>query len=142
MRIYVKSIVALLLIVSALIIVRPRVWVKNKTAKVIYKGQLSEKVKLFHGSDGRVLFYIDNVDPGRAYVYTAQDPSGANGLWRCAAGFFAPLKYFAFSKGRPSGCNESESKIGELLPAKVGPQSIEFSLNNQPVTVSWQAAPR
>jgi len=56
MRTYLKSIVALVLIVSALIIVPPRVWVKNKTAKVIYNGQLSEKVKLFHGKDGRLLF--------------------------------------------------------------------------------------
>jgi hypothetical protein len=140
LRAILKLILALLLIVSALIIVPPRVWVKNKTAKVIYNGQLSEKIKLFHGNHGRVLFYIDGVDPNRAYVYTAEDPQGSNGLWRCGSGFFAPLKFFAFSKSRSSGCNGTG--IGELLPAKVGNQSIQFTLHDRPVVVSWQAAPR
>jgi hypothetical protein len=132
-----KLIVPLLLIVSALIIVPPRVWVKNKKAKLTFNGRISENLRLFHGSNGRVLFYLPDQDRSGAYIYTPK-----TGLWRCPDVYFIPLKLIAFSKRFPSGCNDGGPGGDEIRPATAEPQSLQFALQDVPVVVSWQAAPR
>jgi hypothetical protein len=136
-RTLIKSIVVILLIVSALIIVPPRVWVKNKKAKLTYNGRISEDLKLFHGSDGRVLFYLPDQDRSGAYVYTPE-----TGLWRCPDSYFVPLKLVALSKRFPSGCGGGGAGGDYMRPFTANAQSIEFALHDVPVVVSWQAAPR
>jgi len=135
-------IMLLVVAVGAFIILRPRLWVKNKTAKVIVDGRLSEDVKLFHGSDERLLFYLDKMDPGYSFVYTAHDPYGSNGLYRCRKGFFIRAKLIAFSKWRISGCNEPMLATPGIDHVAMHDQSLDFSLNGANVSVSWQAAPR
>src|SRR3989442_434495 len=58
LRTFIKSIVLVALIISALMIVAPRLWVKNKKSLLTYNGRISEQIKLFHGRNGAVLFYL------------------------------------------------------------------------------------
>jgi hypothetical protein len=136
MRTFIKSSVVLLLLVSALIIVPPRVWVKNKKAKLTYNGHISEELKLFHGNNGRLLFYLPEQDATGAYIYTSQD-----GLWRCGPSSFTAMKLIAISKLHSSGCAENGTGA-QILPAIAEAQSIQFKLHDVPVAVSWQTAPR
>jgi hypothetical protein len=135
-RTFIKSIVVILLIVSALIIVPPRVWVKNKKAKLTYDGRISENLKLFHGSDGRVMFLLPDQDLSGIFVYAP-----GRGLWRCAGRSFIGLKLIALSKRSPSGCADDGSG-DPIKPITAEGQSLQFALHHVPVVVSWQAAPR
>jgi hypothetical protein len=124
----------LIVLIGAFILLRPRLWVKNKTAKVIVDGRLSEDVKLFHGSDDRLLFYLKS-DPNHAYVYDRD-----NSAWRCESSYFASLKIIAVSRYKAVfGC----ALNGESLDnAHRELQSLAFDWHGQHVVVSWQAAPR
>jgi hypothetical protein len=135
-RAILKLIVSLLLIVSALIIVPPRVWVKNKKAKLTYNGHISEKIKLFHGQNGMILFLLPDQDSSGAFVYAPE-----YGLWHCGSGSFVSLKLIAISKRYPAGCAQTRSG-DEIRPVTAESQSIQFNLHDVPVVVSWQAAPR
>lgn len=136
MRTFIKSILFVLLIVSALIIVPPRVWVKNKKAKLTYNGHISEKIKLFHGHNGMILFLLPDQDASGAFVYAPE-----YGLWHCGSGSFISLKLIAISKRYPAGCAETRSG-DEIRSVIAESQSIQFNLHDVPVVVSWQAAPR
>jgi hypothetical protein len=120
----------LIVLVVAFILLRPRLWVKNKTARVIVDGRLSEDVKLFHGSDGRVLFYLkdDSLGP---YIYES-----LNGVKGCDESLFVNLKLIIFSRQAIPYCADY---YGD---AKVGLQSLKFHRHGQDIVISWQAAPR
>src|ERR1041385_3618783 len=120
----------LIVAIGAFILLRPRLWVKNKTAKVIVDGRLSEDVKLFHGSDGRVLFYLQN-DPLSPYMYES-----LNGVKGCDESVFVNLKVIALSRQAVPYCADY---FGE---ATFRGQSLEFHRHGQDIVVSWQAAPR
>jgi hypothetical protein len=136
LRTLVKSTVVVLLIVSALIIVPPRLWVKNKKAKLTYNGHISEKIKLFHGQNGMILFLLPDQDSSGAFVYAP-----AYGLWHCGSGSFISLKLIAVSKRYPTGCAETRSG-DEIRPVIAESQSIQFAMHDVPIVISWQAAPR
>jgi len=131
-----KFVVPFLLLVSALIIVPPRVWVKNKKAKLTYNGHISEKIKLFHDQNGLILFLLPDQDSSGAFVYAPE-----YGLWHCGSGSFISLKLIAVSKRYPTGCAETRSG-DEIRPVIEESQSIQFALHDVPVVISWQAAPR
>ncbi|MCU1287269.1 MAG: hypothetical protein JWO13_3619 [Acidobacteriales bacterium] len=132
----IKLLIALALIVSVLMIVAPRLWVKNKKSLLTYNGHISEQIKLFHGKNGALLFYLPEQDSNGAYIYTSQ-----NGLWRCDADSFIALKLIALSILNPAGCSASSTGTA-IAPFSAQPQSLEFKLHNIPVVVSWQAPPR
>lgn len=112
---------------------RPRLWVKNKTAKVIVDGRLSENVKLFHGSDGRLLFYVKGTDRSEddPFLYDVN-----TGVFRCFADRFFKLKILTVAKQATPYCMDF---YGDGKP---GNQSLEFQYHGQDIVVSWQAAPR
>src|SRR5438128_6801796 len=91
----------LIVLVVAFILLRPRLWVKNKTAKVIVDGRLSEDVKLFHGSDGRLLFYLKGTDrpEGDPFIFYAN-----TGVFRCTSDRVMPLKIIAIAKQADPYC--------------------------------------
>jgi hypothetical protein len=133
----VLAVLALVVVlISAFIILRPRLWVKNKTAKVIVDGRLSEDVKLYHGSDDRLLFYLKD-DPQGAYVYDAR-----TGLWRCDKSYFFSAKIIVLTaRSRSSGCAEDEN--GDVMGSGTrNSQSLQFRRQDRDIIVSWQAAPR
>jgi hypothetical protein len=101
-----------------------------------YNGRISEKIKLFHGRNGSILFYLPDQDSNGAYIYTSQ-----NGLWRCDSDYFIGLKLIALSKRNPAGCSTT-SFGAAITPFSAQPQSLEFKLHSIPVVVSWQAPPR
>ena len=119
-----------ILLVGTFIILRPRLWVKNKTAKVIVDGQLSENVKLYHGSDGRLLFYLKD-EPAIVHYYSAE-----SGVLKCRASEFASLKIVVFSPRAQPFCSS------DSVPAAIKQQSLEFLHDGRAIVVSWQAAPR
>ena len=127
--------ILIVVVVGAFIILRPRLWVKNKTAEITVDGRLSEDVKLFHGSDDRLLFYLKE-DPQGAYVYDSHF-----GLWRCTTSYFANFKIIAFSVHHSSGCADSEN--GDVMTSvKLETQSLAFQYHDEHIIVSWQPAPR
>jgi hypothetical protein len=125
------AIIALVMLsVGGFIILRPRLWVKNKTAKVIVDGRLSEDVKLFHGSDDRLLFYLKD-DPRHTYFF-----SKGSGVLKCSASEFASLKIIVYSPHVHPQCETAAAT------AIVNQQSLEFTRDGHATVVSWQAAPR
>ena len=125
------TIVAILaVVIVGFMILRPRLWVKNKTAKLIVDGRLSEDVKLFHGSDDRLLFYLKD-DPGAVYYF-----SDKSGVLRCAGTAFVSLKVLAFSTHSIPECP------AEATTAIIREQSLEYSSRGHATVISWQPAPR
>ena len=132
-------------------IVAPRVWVKNKKASLVYNGHISEQIRLFHGSNGRLLFYIGEAgeDPDHAYVYTPE-----NGLWDCGHGAFVRLKLIALSVRWHASCGDAGTG-DRMHVTSVDSHAIHFLSHNRtqgnlqggvpgsvPVIVSWQDPPR
>jgi hypothetical protein len=137
----------LIVLVGAFILLRPRLWVKNKTAKVIVDGRLSEDVKLFHGSDGRLLFILKS-DPTGAYIYDKE--AALSEVWRCEQdGYpsFIFLKVIAVSRRiHSSGCAMTGNGDVMWNPHRDN-QSLSFEWHDlewhdHHYVISWQAAPR
>jgi hypothetical protein len=123
-------IVLLIVVVGAFIILRPRLWVKNKSAKVIVDGRLSEDVKLFHGSNDRLLFYLRS-EPAHAYYFSAHA-----GVLLCESSDFVSMKIIVFSPRATPRCS-----VAAPTPV-IAQQSLEFAQSGHTITVSWQPAPR
>jgi hypothetical protein len=120
----------LIVVVGAFIILRPRLWVKNKTAEVTVDGRLSDGVKLFHGSDDRLLFYL-RAEPTRAYYFSAH-----TGVLECDAREFASLKILVFSPRVQPHC------AAAMASARIEAQSLQYENAGHTIIVSWQPAPR
>jgi hypothetical protein len=133
-RTAIKISATVLLIAAALMIVAPRVWVKNKKARLIYNGRISEKVKLFHGTANRL--YVTIAEPGEPAGYVF-DP--ASGIAPCATSAFVYLKLIAFEL-RSSSCNRAMDSPSAV---RASTNALQFvSQQNVPVEVQWQDAPR
>lgn len=118
------------MVVGAFIILRPRLWVKNKTAEVTVDGRLSDGVKLFHGSDDRLLFYL-RAEPTRAYYFSAH-----TGVLECDAREFASLKILVFSPHVQPQCARAAPT------AEIEAQSLQYKNSGHTIILSWQPAPR
>jgi hypothetical protein len=127
---FLTVVVLLIVVVGAFIILRPRLWVKNKTAEVIVDGRLSEGIKLFHGSNDRLLFYLRS-EPTHAYYFSANA-----GVLQCDAHDFVSLKIIVFSAHAQPRCEAAAPS------AVFEQQSLRFTQAGHNIIVSWQPAPR
>ena len=134
MRKSLKIVVPLALLAALVIIVAPRIWVKNKHARLIYGGHSTERFTLYHGSGGRML--IATSIPGEAGAITF-DP--ARGLASCGDGAFLPAKVAMIEVRADSRC----TWFAEIKNAHVSHNALRFtSPRGVPVEVMWQDAPR
>ena len=129
-----KIVVPVLLVAALLMIVAPRIWVKNKTARLIYKGQATDQFLLFHGSGGRLLLTPKFPGEAAAIIY---DPE--QGVASCGEGAFFFIKVAMIEVRTDSRC----TWFREAKEAQVGHNSLRFvSPHGAAMEVMWQDAPR
>ena len=134
MRKALKIVIPVLLLAALVMIVAPRIWVKNKKARLIYHGRSTEDFLLFHGSGGRMLVTanIPGEAPGFMYV-------PGRGVASCGQGAFVYVKLATLETRTDSRCTWFRS-AAETRAAK---NSLQFlSPRGAPVEVLWQDAPR
>lgn len=134
MRKVLKIVVPVLLVAALLMIVAPRIWVKNKKARLIYQGHAQEGFLLFHGSGGRLLITSKIPTEPAAFLYDPQ-----RGLASCNDGAFFSIKLVIFETRTSTRCNWYR----EPRDARVGKNSLQFlSPRGAKVEVLWQDPPR
>jgi hypothetical protein len=130
----VKIVVPIVVLAAILMIVAPRIWVKNKQARLIYHGRATDSFRLYHGSSGRLLLAPQIAGEAPFLVYDPQ-----RGMASCGMGAFIPVKVAAIELRTDSRCTW-------FLPAKdakAGRNVLQFkSPHGLPVEVIWQDAPR
>ena len=134
MRKALKITVPVLLVAALLMIVAPRIWVKNKKARLIYKGHTQEEFLLYHGSGGRLLLLAKIPGEAPALLY---DP--ARGVASCGEGAFLNLKLARFEARADSRCTWFRAP----REARQAGNSLQFvSPHGAAVEVEWQPPPR
>ena len=129
-----KIVVPVLLLAATLMIVAPRIWVKNKQARLIYQGHAMDDFRVFHGSAGRLL--ITPGIPGEA-VFLLYDPE--HGMASCGEGAFFYIKVAMIETRTDSRC----TWFREKQEPRAGHNSLRFvSPHGAPMEVMWQDAPR
>jgi hypothetical protein len=129
-----KVTAAVLVVAAVLMIVVPRIWVKNKKARLIYNGHTQEDFTLYHGKGGRLLLVETLPGEAPAMLY---DP--ARGVASCGPGAFLDLKLVRFESQVDSRC----TWFREAKEAHVGGNALRFnSPRGVAVEVEWQPAPR
>jgi hypothetical protein len=88
----------MLLVVAVVMIAMPRVWVKNKTARLVQDGRVSDGFRLYFGSKGRILLVPNTGDT----LYAHLPERGGHATAICRKADFRLLKIFAF--GGDSNC--------------------------------------
>ena len=117
----------------------PRMWVKSKYPRLIYDGHVSEHIKLYHGSGGKLLILIDEgQERGNIYVYQP-----VNGIERCPRQSFAVLKMTAFRKPFGPVCeNGAGNKITLESVDENDVRFVSAADAKIEIEVSWQPPPR
>jgi hypothetical protein len=129
-----KIVVPVLLVAAVVMIVAPRIWVKNKKARLIYAGQATDSFLLYHGSAGRLLIAPKIAGEAPFQMY---DPE--KGIAACGPGAFVTVKVAVIETRTDSRC----TWFGSAKEAKASPNALRFtSSNGKPIEVMWQDAPR
>jgi len=129
-----KILAPVLLVAVLLMIVAPRIWVKNKNARLIYKGHTQEDFLLFHGSGGRLLLLAKLPAEAPALMY---DP--ARGVASCGEGAFLNFKVVRLEARTDSRC----TWFREAKEARTGRNSLHFvSPHGAEIEVEWLPPPR
>jgi hypothetical protein len=90
--------ISVIVIAAVVMIAMPRVWVKNKTARQVQDGKVSDSFRLYFGSEGRILLVPDVGDIAYAHL----PARGEHATAICRKADFRFLKLFAF--GKDSNC--------------------------------------
>lgn len=120
-----------LLAIALLMIAAPRVWVKNKKARLVHNGKVTPAFNLFFASGGRIL-----LAPEGASRYYAYLPDAGGKLMACDKGTFHYMKIFTWG---------STNRCSALVkgPSEVTPLKLVFTADEGDVyEVSWDADPR
>lgn len=134
MRKLLKIVVPVLLLAAVLMIVAPRIWVKNKKSRLIYQGRTFENALLFHGSRGRLLIHARL--PGEA-PFLLYDP--ARGVASCGDGAFTYIKLAMLETRTSARCTWFRG----AREAKASATSVRFtSPRGIDVEMLWQPPPR
>ncbi|HUR36745.1 MAG TPA: hypothetical protein VM009_02935 [Terriglobales bacterium] len=129
-----KIVVPVLLLAALVMIVAPRIWVKNKKARLIYAGHATDSFLLYHGSGGRLLIAPKIAGEAPFQMYDPQRGTAA-----CGPGAFVTIKVAAIETRTDSRC----TWFGTAKDAKAGPNALRFtSSQGKPIEVMWQDAPR
>jgi len=131
----VAALMILMVVGAAVPWLMPRFWVRDRSVNVVYKGHMTTKVTLYHGSAGRHILMLD--EPGQlniAYLYnpifiqTHQDRD----IEVCEREEFISLKVLMLAKHAQPDCSVSKSTIQHLA------NSISFQTKDgATVKVSW-----
>ncbi len=134
MRKVLKLVVPVLLVAAVLMIVAPRIWVKNKKARLIYQGHATDDFLLFHGSAGRMLVLANIPGEAAGLLY---DP--ARGLASCDEGAFLSVKLVLLETRTQTRCTWYRA----ATEARTDTNSLRFlSPRGAAVEVLWQDPPR
>jgi hypothetical protein len=90
--------ISVVVIVAVVMIAMPRVWVKNKTARLVQDGKVTDSFRLYFGSGGRILLVPNAGDIAYAHL----PARGAHATAICSKPDFRFLKTLAF--GNDSNC--------------------------------------
>ena len=133
----------LAVLVAGLVQIPDHLWVRNKTARMVYDGHVSDHIKLFAGTNGRLLVVMApdaaSLDSGSFLLQV-----GSSVVGRCAAGQFIELKSTALAKHSHPRCDAvAGARFDGLSPQDKGNQSLRFVTGSgKPVEVMFDPAPR
>ena len=119
------------------------VWVRNKTARMIYDGRVSDGIKLYAGTRGRLLVVMAP-ETGSPDSGTFLFHLGMSEVRRCADGQFKELKSTAVTWHAHPQCDVvTGARLEGLSPNVQSNQSLHFVTGSgKSVEVMFDPAPR
>ena len=118
-------------------------WVRNKTARMVYDGRVSDHIKLYAGTRGRLLVVMtpegSTTDSG-TYLLTI----GSTEVRLCEQDQFWELKSTSLTRRSDPHCDPvANARFEGLSPQDKGNQSLRFTTaNGKLVEVTFDPAPR
>ena len=137
------GVAAAAMLVVAVGLLLSHVWVRNKTARMIYDGHVSDQVKLYVGTRGRLLVVMAPAE-GPADSGTYLFHLGMSEVRKCAPGQFKELKSTALTwHGHPNCEVVAGARLEGLSPNVSSNQSLHFVTGSgKSVEVIFDPAPR
>ncbi len=135
MKTWGKVAAVVLALAVLLMILLPRLWVKNSRARLVYGGKVSEKVRLYHGAGGRMMVRLDEPGEDSDHVFLP-----GLGMWTCPPASFRGPKLVVFTRDT-DGCSRAQAhslplhESGEYLLRYTSPRRVM-------VEVRWLPANR
>jgi len=134
-RKWIKWALALLVIVAALMILAPRVWVKNKRATVIVNGTKASGFSLYHGYSfpygDQFLIERRTATQILIYVYVSDGD-----MFKCIDRGYANMRLLII--GRPSPCQ----LMRDARDYARSSNALSFGDGQESIRVTWHAPPR
>ena len=112
MRKLLTLIIGVVLVVAVVMIAMPRVWVKNKTARLVQDGSVTDNFRLYFGNEGRILLVPTSGDIAYAHL----PARGAHAIAICRKPDFRFQKLFAI--GSDSNCEMVHSEDWSVAGVK------------------------
>ena len=108
------------------------VWVRDRSAQLVYNGKVSQNVLLFHGSNGRHLIYIDEpMQFGSVYLWATRAGTD-HSMQVCNRRSFLSVRVMALEKFDQPDCHALSATVRDAE------RSLEFASNDDhTVRVSW-----
>jgi hypothetical protein len=110
----------------------PHIWVRDRSAQLVYNSKMSQNVLLFHGSNGRHLIYIDEpLQYGSVYLWDTRNGTD-HSMQVCDRRSYISIRVMAFEKPSQPVCHTMSAIV------RVTERSLEFaSSDKSPIRVSW-----
>jgi hypothetical protein len=138
-RTIITSAVVFIAIVVVLWLAIPHIWLRDRSAQMVYDGKVSPDVLLYHGSGGREAIVIhSNSMAEEIYIFDPQAKTRP-GIGICDKAYFRKLKFLLLSYNPQLACVWSDGKWDEGQHIIAKTTSIQFiGYNKVSIKVSWQ----
>jgi hypothetical protein len=135
MRTWAKLAAALLVIATIVMILAPRLWVKNSNSHLVVDGRVSGDFKLYFGPNGKLLLRLGAKKATVAFVFLPQTESGPAEVLQCSPNEVSFPPFFAIAKHVPPRCPVANEKY---LAVSQGNKLLFRTKDGHIYEVTWQ----
>jgi hypothetical protein len=139
MRTWTKLAAALLVIAAIVMILAPRLWVKNSTSHLVVDGRVTDDFKLYFGPNQKMLLRIGEKRATTAFLFLPQTDRGPAEVLECppSEALFPP--FLAITKHVPPRCPVANEKY---VAVAQGNKLLFRTKDGHIYEVTWQPPAR
>jgi hypothetical protein len=135
MRKWTKLAAVLLVTAAIVMILAPRLWVKNSNSHLVVDGRVSGDFKLYFGPNGKLLIRLGAKKPIAAFVFLPQTDSGPAEVLQCPPSEVLFPPFLAVAKHVPPRCTVANEKY---LAVSQGNKLLFRTKDGHIYEVTWQ----
>lgn len=130
-----KLAAVLLFIAAIVMILAPRLWVKNQNSHLVVDGRVNDDFKLYFGPSGKLLLRIGAKKATTAFVFLPQAKSGPAEVLQCPPGEVLFPPFLAVAKHVPPRCPVANEKY---LAVSQGNKLLFRTKDRHIYEITWQ----